>query len=131
VPATKLAAKEFRTLSRRIRGLPDDPSATALHKIRIRGKRARYAAELAERSAGKAARRFIKAAKDFQDVLGEHQDAIVSETRIRELARQTRDGQAALVAGRLIEREQRRKAEARAAFPDAWKRLKRRGKAWL
>jgi CHAD domain-containing protein len=128
---TELAAKEFRRLRRYVRGLPSEPSAAALHKIRIRGKRARYAAELAGRSAGKPAGAFVEAAKVFQDVLGEHQDAIVAETTLRELARQAHDPEAALVAGRLIEREQRRRAEARAAFPRVWKRLKRRGRAWL
>jgi CHAD domain-containing protein len=128
---TELAAKEFRRLRRRVRGLPSEPSAAALHKIRIRGKRARYAAELAGRSAGKPARDFVDAAKAFQDVLGDHQDAIVAEKTLRELSRQTRDPEAALVTGRLIEREQRRRAEALAAYPRAWKRLKRRGRAWL
>jgi CHAD domain-containing protein len=127
----ELAAKEFRRLRRRVRGLPSEPSSAALHKIRIRGKRARYAAELAGRSAGKRARDFVNAAKTFQDVLGEHQDAVVAERTLRELSRQTHDPDAALVAGRLIEREQRQRAEARAAFPRAWKQLKRRGRAWL
>jgi CHAD domain-containing protein len=128
---SELAAREFRRLRRRVRGLPSEPSAGALHKIRIRGKRARYAAELAGRSAGKPARKFVDAAKALQDVLGEHQDAIVAERTLRDLSRQTHDHEAALVAGRLIEREQRRRDAARAAFPRAWKRLKRRGLAWL
>jgi CHAD domain-containing protein len=129
VELSELAATEFRRLRRRVRGLPSEPSAAALHKTRIRGKRARYAAELAGRSDGASTRAFVAAAKTFQDVLGEHQDAIVAETTLRELSRQARDREAALVAGRLIEREQRRRAEARAAFPHAWKRLKRRGRA--
>ena len=73
--------------------------------MRIRGKRARYAAELAEGAVGKPARRFVEDAKRFQDVIGEHQDAVVAEERIRGLLGRTGSPQAHLAAGRLIERE--------------------------
>ena len=53
------------------------------------------------------------------------------EAALRELSRQSHDPELALVAGRLIEREQQRRAAARAAYPRAWKRLERRGRAWL
>jgi CHAD domain-containing protein len=127
----ELAAKEFRALRKAIRRLPDDPPPGALHKIRIRGKRARYAAELASPSEGKRARGFVEEAKAFQDVLGEHQDAIVATDTLRRLSTATTNVDAARVAGRLIEREHQRRDVARAAFPKAWKRLERRGTAWL
>jgi CHAD domain-containing protein len=127
----ELAQKEFRALRKAIRRLPADPPADALHKIRIRGKRARYAAELASRSEGKRACAFVEEAKRFQDVLGEHQDAIVATDALRRLSTGTTSVDAARVAGRLIEREHQRRDAARAAFPKAWKRLRRRGDAWL
>ncbi|HKW90371.1 MAG TPA: CHAD domain-containing protein [Methylomirabilota bacterium] len=37
------------------------------------GQRARYAAELVQPTAGRRGKRFIKAAKAVQDILGEHQ----------------------------------------------------------
>ena len=99
--------------------------------MRIRGKRARYAAELAEGAVGKPARRFVQDAKRFQDVIGEHQDAVVAEKRIRVPARRDGRPRAHFAAGRLVERERERRRRARAAYPKAWKRLERSGKrAW-
>ncbi len=99
--------------------------------MRIKGKRARYAAELAEASAGKAATRFIRQAKKFQDVVGDHQDAVVATEELRRVAGLTRSQAAALAAGRLIERQQDEKRRMRRAFPKAWSRLDAAGKrAW-
>jgi CHAD domain-containing protein len=131
VTLAEIAAKEFARLRRAVRALPPDPSDDELHDVRIRGKRARYAAELAEGVVGKPARRFVRAAKRFQDVVGEHQDAVVAEERIRGLLAVTRSSAAHLAAGRLIERERERRRDARAAFPRAWARLKKQGRrAW-
>jgi len=60
-------------------------------------------------------------------VLGEHQDAIVAEARLRELLAKAPSSGAAFAAGRLVERERARKAAARAALPKAWRKLER---AW-
>jgi CHAD domain-containing protein len=126
----QLAAKEFRRARKRGRGLRSQTDAE-LHRTRIRGKRARYSAELAEGSRGKKAKRFIKAAKNVQDVLGEHQDAVVATGRLHALARRTKSTDAALLAGRLIDRQEEKKRQARRELPAAWRRLKREGKrAW-
>ena len=98
--------------------MPDEPADEELHKVRKVGKRARYAAELAGR------KNFVKRAKKLQDVLGEHQDAVVAAGRLRELAAEAGPGQA-LAAGRLVEREEERRADARAAWPKAWKKLRK------
>jgi CHAD domain-containing protein len=114
-----------------VKALPPDPPDDELHAVRIRGKRARYAAELAEGAVGKPARRFVQDAKRFQDVVGEHQDAVVAEERIRDLLGRSGSAQAHLAGGRLIERERARRREARAAFPAAWDALDKSGKkAW-
>ena len=86
--------------------------------MRKKGKRARYAAELA------GWKESVRQAKKLQDVLGEHQDAVVAAERLRELAAEAAPGQA-LAAGRLVEREQERRAVARAAWPKAWKKLRK------
>lgn len=96
---------------------PDDD----LHAARIRVKRARYAAELAEHELGKRGAAFVGAAKRLQDVLGEHQDASVAEERIRSWADAVGNG---VAAGRLVELERARKVDARAAWPDAWRALR-------
>ena len=55
---------------KRVRALGDDPPDAELHATRIAVKRARYAAELAERSMGKPAVAVIRDLKLLQDVLG-------------------------------------------------------------
>jgi CHAD domain-containing protein len=65
----------------------------------------------------------VKRAKAFQDVLGEHQDSVVAESTLRELAANAPDR--AIVAGRLIERERAGRADVRSDWRKAWKRLER------
>jgi CHAD domain-containing protein len=118
----KLAAAEFRRAKKAERGLSKPPADDELHALRIRAKRARYAAELA----GKPTRRVAESARKLQDVLGAHQDAVVAEQRLRELAAEAGPA-TALAAGRLLEGERQRRDETRAGFPKAWKRLERAG----
>ena len=101
-----------------VRKLSDEPADEELHAVRKKGKRARYAAELAGHT------KLVKQAKKLQDVLGEHQDAVVAAERLRELAVGAASEQA-LVAGRLVEREEERRIEARGAWPKAWKKLRK------
>jgi CHAD domain-containing protein len=123
-----LAAAEFRRLRKTVRRLGGVASDDQLHDLRIRVKRARYTAELAERSVGKSAARFVARAKVVQDVLGEHQDACVAEIRIRALLGRPQGQRWAVAAGRLIERQAIRRDWARAAFPPAWRALERQGR---
>ena len=105
--------------------------SAALHATRIAVKRARYAAELAERSVGRAAAAAIRDCKTLQDVLGDHQDAVVADERLRELVLFQSNPQLALVAGRLIERQRERMLRARAEAPRTLRQLRRAGrKAW-
>jgi CHAD domain-containing protein len=129
VSLDSVAKREFRKLERQVKALGPAPSNDALHRTRIQAKRARYATELASKQLGSDGRRLISAAKKFQDVVGAHQDAVVAEERIRTAVRRTRGVGSALAAGRLIERERARRADARAALQSAWKRLQRRSRA--
>jgi len=131
-PETSLASiagVEFRKLRKAMTALGEEPTDAELHAIRIRGKRARYAAELAEAAVGKPAARFIRKARLFQDVLGEHQDAVVAEERLRRLIAEGGGRQAAFAAGRLVERQHARREAARAALPGIWKKVEKRGLA--
>lgn len=112
-----LAHKAFVKLDKAVHALPDDPADEELHVVRKVGKRARYAAELAGR------KEFVRQAKKLQDVLGEHQDAVVAAERLRQLAGAATSAQA-LAAGRLVEREEQRRAEARRTWQTAWQRLR-------
>ena len=120
--------REQRRLEKAMRPLGPDSPSDELHAARLKAKRARYAAELGESALGKGGRRFVERAKELQDVLGEHQDSTVAEERLRRLAAATAP-ETAFVAGRLVERERERQREARAAWPDAWKRLRKAGAA--
>jgi CHAD domain-containing protein len=128
-----LFAAELRRLRRRAGSHLAGRGATdaELHDARIRTKRARYAAEFAEPALGDSGRKFVSAAKDLQDVLGEHQDAVVAEERIRALAARTEDPEARFAAGRLVERQRARRAAARADVRDAWERVERLGRKAL
>jgi CHAD domain-containing protein/adenylate cyclase class IV len=123
-----LAAKELRKLKRAAGKLGEDPSDDELHALRIRAKRARYAAELAAIGhSSKALSRYLAALRALQDVIGEHQDAVVAEARIRQVARAS----TAIAAGRLIEREHERRSERRRDYPGVLARTLRRGRRAL
>jgi CHAD domain-containing protein len=131
VSLADIAGAEFMTLRRAMQESGPDASDQLLHRIRIQGKRARYAAELAEPSVGKPAARFLRQAKALQDLLGEHQDALVTEQRLRKLLGQARGKFAAFAVGRLVERQYERRRIARARLPNGWTKLEKRGrKAW-
>jgi CHAD domain-containing protein len=116
---------EWRRTRRALDGLDEGSPDDDLHRGRIRVKRARYAAELAAHELGKDGARFVDAAKRLQDVLGEHQDAVVAEERIRAWAA---EAPAAETAEALLAREDERKAIARVEWPTAWKALRRAAK---
>jgi CHAD domain-containing protein len=126
-----IAGREFKKLRRAARTLGPKASADEIHRARIRTKRARYAAELAAPVAGKRARRFVKAAKQFQDAVGAHQDAVIAADKIRGVVDRTKSMESAFAAGRLVERTTARRRKARRGLPRAWKRFERQGrKAW-
>ena len=79
-------------------------------------------AELGEHELGKGGSAFVERAKRLQDVLGIHQDATVAEERIRAWTDAVGNG---VAAGRLVELERARKADARSAWPEAWRSLER------
>lgn len=111
----EIHAGEHRRLRRAVKALASDSPDEELHAVRIRVKRARYAAELE----GDA--EYVGAAKRLQDVLGEHQDAVVAGSELRALAARMPD--TVLAAGRLIEREQARARRGRGQWRTAWKQL--------
>ena len=130
VKLDKRAGKEFERLVKAMHTLPSEPTDEELHRVRKLGKRARYAAELTEPLAPRKTATFVKRAKAFQDVTGEHQDAAVAEEKLRELVADA-GGAASFAAGQLAERERARRASARAQLPNAWKDLERAGQqAW-
>ena len=93
--AGKVLAKPVRRAGRRLlRALAAVPEAedreVALHEARKAAKRARYAAEAAVPALGGAAGLQAAAAKDMQQVLGDHHDSVVARALLLDLAGQAR-----------------------------------------
>jgi len=118
--------KPYRKLAKAVVALPSDPPDDDLHALRIHGKRLRYAAELAQTSTKKkqASRigKLIKATKDLQTVLGDHQDAVIAADRMRSLL-DSLDGRTGFIAGRIAEIELHKRAHARAEWPALWSKV--------
>jgi len=125
-----VAATEWKRLRKAVQKLPGRPSADDLHAVRIKVKRARYAAELARAAAGERGKRFINQAKKLQDILGDLQDAVVIEQYLHDAIDHTEPAQA--LGKDLVKRQRKRRKKARAAFFEEWPKLKRRGReAWI
>jgi CHAD domain-containing protein len=127
----ELARREFKKLRKAIRRMGPSPNHAILHTIRIKAKRARYAAELALWSVGKPAARFVKQARAAQDLLGNFQDSFTAETYIRAFLKQSTSVRAGFVAGRMIERQRQRRETIQQNLNARLKTLLKRGqKAW-
>ncbi len=127
-----LVRAPWKKLSKEVRGLDDPPTDEQLHRVRIRTKRVRYAAEAVAPLFGRQARDLAEAAAALQDVLGEHNDAVNAERWLRQSVQGARSPQATFVAGELAGLERWAADQARASWTAAWKRLsKRRLRAWL
>lgn len=84
----------------------------ALHQARRDAKRVRYACEAVEPVFGRDARRLARAVTTLQEVLGEHQDSVVTRQVLRELgAMSSRAGRNGFTFGRLHGLEQERARE--------------------
>jgi CHAD domain-containing protein len=75
----RLARRPWKRVARAYAALGSEPTDAALHDLRIRTKRARYAVEaVAGAAGGEQPRKFASALSALQDVLGAHQDAAVA-----------------------------------------------------
>ena len=121
----------WRRLRDAVRALPDEPRDTELHNLRILVKRARYAAEAVDPAFGKPARAFARALTGVQDVLGEHQDAVLASEWLRRNAAPLEEA-VGFAAGQLAMLEHADARRARDAWPAAWRRAERRRlRDWL
>jgi hypothetical protein len=84
-------------------------------------------AELVEPVVGEPARRFLRAATEFQDALGQDQHAVVAERRLGGLLAQAPTPRVAFGGGRLTARQRTPRQAALETFAVAWRRLRRRG----
>jgi CHAD domain-containing protein len=119
-----LMRKPWKKVKKAVKALGDDPTDEELHQVRIKAKRLRYASEAVAPLMGKGAHELADAASDLQDVLGEHNDAVVAGRWLRDAAGRARSVRTAFVAGELGGLEQWSAAETRDSWPAVWKRLK-------
>jgi CHAD domain-containing protein len=126
-----LAEQPWAHLRRNVDGLPKHPSVEQLHRVRILAKRARYAAEAAS-IVIPAAGRHAEAIADLQGVLGDHQDAVVGEQWMRELAVEGAAGAGAFAAGLIAARERDEAAELRRRWRKVWEKAdEKKLRSWL
>lgn len=124
--------RPWNHLRNAVEALPDEPADEELHAIRKRAKRARYAAEAVESAFGKPARAFARALTEVQDVLGEHQDAVVAAEWLRKAATQVHNEHAAFVAGQLVALEHEAALASRRAWPQVWRAVDhKKHRRWL
>jgi CHAD domain-containing protein len=125
-PAASVAAlvleahhRKAARLGRRLKRL-DTP---ALHRLRIRIKKLRYAAEfLVPYAPGRGTKRYLAALRDLQQALGAWHDLAIAEARLAAL----HPAGAAPLADWLAARE----AAQREAARQAWRRFTRRKRFW-
>ncbi len=117
-----LVGRPWRRLRKAVRALPETPADAELHAVRILAKHTRYAAEAAVPVIGKRAGAFAQAVAGVQTVLGDHQDACVTEDWLRNTVVSAADPVEAMLVGQLIGLQRAEAHDRRAAWPKAWKR---------
>ncbi|CCK30065.1 hypothetical protein BN159_5686 [Streptomyces davaonensis JCM 4913] len=127
----KAVGKDFGKLSELVEqalGLPPGHDRDlALHEARKKAKRTRYSAEAAAPALGDPARSLLKSMKSLQNLLGDHQDSVMTREALRELARTAQSaGESSFTYGVLYGREERRAADDEAQLPGAWTEIKKR-----
>jgi CHAD domain-containing protein len=127
-----LIRNDWRRLARGVARVRETHAAEDYHQVRIAAKRLRYASEAAVPIFGAPAKRLATQAERVQEVLGEHQDAQVSEETLRVLAQSSTGRQVGFTLGLLHSREQTRARAARKLFEEIWPEVsRRRYRDWL
>jgi CHAD domain-containing protein len=128
----ELVRPPWKKLRRAVEELDHDPPDQALHDVRIRAKRVRYAAEAVAPAIGREAKKFAKRIAEVQTTLGDHQDAVVAEQWLRDQLHPTSSGPMLFVAGELAAIERAAARNSRAQFPAVWRRARhKRLRDWL
>jgi CHAD domain-containing protein len=128
-----LIQEAWKKLARRAGRLEQrDATAEDWHQTRIAAKQLRYSCDAVEPTFGKPAKALSKQAAAIQDVLGEHQDAVIAADTLRALATGRGGGSVAFTLGLLHARQTDAAAASRADFRRAWAKGSRsRYRRWL
>lgn len=116
--------RPWKRLRRAVQRLPEVPSDPQLHEVRKRAKQARYVYEAIAPIAGSHAHQLASRLTDLQDVLGDHQDAVVAAQWLADAATDS-DSAVAFTAGMMAGafREDRRRL--REGWSRSWRRAQR------
>src|SRR5438132_4817958 len=137
-PVSEDAPARMKKAFRRLRKVGDELDVNSkvaeFHKARIRAKRLRYTVEFFVPIYGKPAERLVKNTTALQDLLGDHQDGVVSAQLIQEAVRtsaETWPPETMMALGRVVQWEAHHGEELRREFRptyrevrDAWRRLR-------
>jgi CHAD domain-containing protein len=122
--AAGLVRPLLRAVQRAGRDLDEETPAVALHRLRVRAKRLRYACETLASLVGDDMRPVTRRLVRLQDVLGEHQDAVTQAAWLRAYAGSAQLPPATLLsAGALVDRLDRRALKLRGRVPRVWRRV--------
>ncbi|MFI6659347.1 CHAD domain-containing protein [Streptomyces sp. NPDC050523] len=124
----KAVRKDFGKLAgmveQAIAAEPGTERDLALHEARKKAKRTRYAAEAAIASLGDPATALAKSMKSLQNLLGDHQDSVMTRQTLRELSAVAHAaGENVFTYGLLYGREEARAAADEAELPGAWREV--------
>lgn len=132
-----LVKSRWTKLAKSARSLSINDPDESFHTVRIRAKRARYAAEAVAPALGPdrggRAKLFAGQVARVQEVLGDHQDASVAQEVIAGLQDGARtDPRYNFAAGRLFERQSHELQRQRVRFFELWDELDRKKlRRWL
>jgi triphosphatase len=129
--APGLIERRHRAVRKAARRVSADPQPDAYHRLRIAGKRLRYALEFLSDVYPGETGRVVRRTVALQDLLGAYQDASVGTSRLRDLAVE-RSGelgpQVVFAMGELAGIDQAAMRKLSAGVPRAYARLN--GKVW-
>ncbi len=129
--APDLIERRYRRVRRQAYSIGPLTPPAAYHRLRIDGKKLRYALEFVGPIYGKPAVEFAQRVTALQDVLGLHQDAYIAIDLLEEVAAsQSRRLSPAtvLTMGAIAERYRQDAVALRRKFPAVWKTLS--GREW-
>ena len=121
-----LVARTWRRLRRTIEALELDGPSPTWHAARIKAKQARYAADAVAPIFGKDMSRYAARMSEVTELLGDHQDAHIAQTILRELAAHPETGgETGMSLGILHEYEADEEILDRYRFAELWPRVRR------
>jgi len=129
--ASRLVKRHLKKLLREGRRLDAASTDEDLHAMRIRCKRMRYICEFFSDLYHGPAQKFARRVTELQDVLGDHQDAVVAQAMLKDLAasahaRRDRLRELHLAMGQMMALHAQHAREQRAAFFAQWQAFDRK-----